>query len=52
MLPGCGNINWEERIATLKSAGYDGYLNLECSTSGDPATTLPATSEFLRRLTC
>jgi sugar phosphate isomerase/epimerase len=52
MLPGCGNINWEECIAALTSVGYDGYLNLECSTGGDPATALPATSEFLRRLTC
>jgi sugar phosphate isomerase/epimerase len=52
MLPGYGNIDWEGCIAALKSVGYDGYLNLECSTSGDPATTLPATSEFLRRLTC
>jgi sugar phosphate isomerase/epimerase len=51
LLPGCGSIDWEGCIAALKSVGYDGYLNLECSTSGDPATTLPATSEFLRRLT-
>jgi sugar phosphate isomerase/epimerase len=51
MLPGYGNIDWEGCIAALKSVGYDGYLNLECSASGDPATTLPATSEFLRRLT-
>jgi hypothetical protein len=50
MLPGYGNIDWAGCIAALKSVGYDGYLNLECSTSGDPATTLPATSEFLTRL--
>jgi sugar phosphate isomerase/epimerase len=51
LLPGHGNIDWAGCIAALKSVGYDGYLNLECSTSGDPATTLPATSEFLTRLT-
>jgi sugar phosphate isomerase/epimerase len=51
MLPGHGNIDWPGCIAALKSVGYDRYLNLECSTSGDPAATLPATSEFLRRLT-
>lgn len=52
MLPGYGNIDWAGCIAALKSVGYDGYLNLECSTSGDPARTLPATAEFLTRLTC
>jgi sugar phosphate isomerase/epimerase len=53
MLAGYGDIDWEGCIAALKSVGYDGYLNLECSTSGDPAMTLPVTSESLgRRLTC
>ncbi len=51
MLPGYGNIDWAGCIAALKSVGYAGYLNLECSASGDPATTLPAASQFLRRLT-
>jgi sugar phosphate isomerase/epimerase len=51
MLPGYGNIDWAGCLAALKSVGYDGYLNLECSPSGDPATTLPATSAFLRPLT-
>jgi hypothetical protein len=30
--------------------GYDGYLNLECSTEGDPSQALPATAAFLREL--
>jgi sugar phosphate isomerase/epimerase len=51
MLPGHGNIDWHGCIAALKAVGYDGYLNLECSTGGDPAATLPATAEFLRKLT-
>jgi hypothetical protein len=31
-------------------AGYDGCVNLECSTTGDPAVTLPAIAAFLRDL--
>jgi sugar phosphate isomerase/epimerase len=50
LLPSMGNIDWPACIEVLRSAGYDGVLNLECSTSGDPAVTLPATAAYLRTL--
>jgi hypothetical protein len=34
----------------LRTMGYDGCVNLECSTTGDPAVTLPATAASLRDL--
>jgi sugar phosphate isomerase/epimerase len=48
LLPGRGSIDWATCLSALSSAGYDGYLNLECSTSGDPAATLPAVASYLR----
>jgi sugar phosphate isomerase/epimerase len=48
LLPGQGNLDWAAYFAVLRSVGFDGYLNLECSTSGDPHITLPATAAYLR----
>jgi sugar phosphate isomerase/epimerase len=50
LLPGCGLLNWHDIFGALAAVGYDGYVNLECSTTGDPAVTLPATAAFLRDL--
>lgn len=50
LLPGHGTLDWTAIIRALKDVDYDGYLNLECSTEGDPATTLPAAATFLRGL--
>ncbi|MHC5797124.1 TIM barrel protein [Lacisediminihabitans sp. FW035] len=50
LLPGHGHLDWPGIIRALRDVGYDGYLNLECSTEGDPASTLPATAVFLRTL--
>jgi sugar phosphate isomerase/epimerase len=50
LLPGRGNINWGSSIAALRDVGFDGYLNLECSTSGDAAQTLPEAARYLRAL--
>jgi sugar phosphate isomerase/epimerase len=50
LLPGHGNIDWERSLATLGETGFDGYLNLECSTTGDPSETLPSTAQYLRAL--
>ena len=50
LLPGRGLLRWEEIFGALRQVGYDGYVNLECSTSGDPAVTLPATATHLREL--
>lgn len=50
LLPGYGSTNWKACMDALKEIGYSGYINLECSTCGDPAETLPKTAEFLRKL--
>jgi len=50
LLPGYGNIDWASCLAALDNLGYDGYLNLECSTAGDPTETLPATAKYLRTM--
>ena len=50
LLPGFGHLPWPEIFQALRDVGFDGYVNLECSTSGDPAHTLPATASRLRAL--
>jgi sugar phosphate isomerase/epimerase len=50
LLPGCGLLDWPGIFGALKTVGYDGYVNLECSTTGDPAVTLPKTAASLRDL--
>jgi sugar phosphate isomerase/epimerase len=50
LLPGCGLLNWHDIFGALAAVAYDGYVNLECSTTGDPAVTLSAIAAFLREL--
>jgi sugar phosphate isomerase/epimerase len=50
LLPGRGHLDWPGIFGALHEVGFDGYVNLECSTDGDPALTLPATAAFLREL--
>ncbi|MBL5825694.1 sugar phosphate isomerase/epimerase family protein [Serratia fonticola] len=50
LLPGHGSIDWQGSFDALKDIGYHGFLNLECSTCGDPTKTLPETASFLRKL--
>lgn len=50
LLPGYGSIDWQAGFEALKEIGYQGFLNLECSTCGDPAKTLPETAKFLQQL--
>ena len=50
LLPGCGLLNWHDIFGALAAVGYEGYVNLECSASGDPAVTLSAIAAFLREL--
>jgi sugar phosphate isomerase/epimerase len=49
LLPGYGNINWKDCLRALKGIGYEGYLNLECSTCGD-VKNLSATADFLKAI--
>ncbi|WP_161804379.1 sugar phosphate isomerase/epimerase family protein [Microbacterium sp. GCS4] len=50
LLPGDGHLDWRGIVDALRDVGYTGALNLECSTNGDPAVTLPRTAAFLREL--
>ena len=49
-MPGYGSIDWERGFRALKAQGYDGYINLECSTMGAPETAIPEAADFLNRL--
>lgn len=50
LLPGMGHLDWPHIFGALRDVGYTGYVNLECSTAGDPADTLPANAAFLTAL--
>jgi sugar phosphate isomerase/epimerase len=50
LLPGHGALDWNAIFAALRDIDYRGAINLECSTTGDPATTLPQTAARLREL--
>ncbi|GAA5149729.1 hypothetical protein GCM10025768_13320 [Microbacterium pseudoresistens] len=50
LLPGYGALDWDGIFQALRDIDYRGAINLECSTSGDPATTLPQTAARLREL--
>jgi len=46
-MPGLGSIDWVAGFTALKDQGYDGFINLECSTMGIPETAIPAAAQFL-----
>lgn len=46
-MPGQGRIDWLAGFKALKDQGYDGFLNLECSTLGKPETAIPEAAQFL-----
>jgi len=50
LLPGRGALDWVGIFAALAEIGFDGAVNLECSTSGDPEQTLPHAAKVLRDL--
>lgn len=50
LLPGHGALDWPSIFAALHDIRFDGALNLECSTTGDPHQTLPETAKLLRDL--
>lgn len=50
LLPGHGRLDWESIFGALRDIGFTGAVNLECSTEGDPAVSLPPTAERLRTL--
>jgi sugar phosphate isomerase/epimerase len=48
--PGAGHLPFAAILATLRDAGFDGPLGLECRWRGDPAEALRMTGQFLRGL--
>lgn len=50
LLPGHGRLDWESIFGALHDIGFEGAVNLECSTEGDPAVSLPETAARLRGL--
>lgn len=50
LLPHRGSLDWEAIFGALQEIGFDGAVNLECSTDGDPDQTLPRTARALREL--
>lgn len=50
LLPGHGSLDWPAIFDALREIGFEGSVNLECSTTGDPAQTLPAAAARLREL--
>jgi sugar phosphate isomerase/epimerase len=50
LMPGHGRLDWESIFGALKDIGFEGAVNLECSTEGDPSVSLPETAARLRRL--
>jgi sugar phosphate isomerase/epimerase len=50
LLPGRGNIDWRRCFGALSEVGYAGFINLECSTSGDARRTLPEVAEYIGSL--
>jgi sugar phosphate isomerase/epimerase len=47
--PGRGHLDFRPGFRALKSAGYDGYLGVECDWIGPPETALRETAVFLRK---
>jgi sugar phosphate isomerase/epimerase len=50
LLPGHGLLDWNEIFTALRDISYQGYVNLECSTEGDPGLSLPPIATYLREL--
>lgn len=50
LLPGYGHTDWKACFEALKEIGYDGFVNLECGTCGEPEKNLPETAKYLRSL--
>lgn len=46
MAPGFGSTNWKAVLSAFKQIGYDGYMNLECSLSGDLTAELKRVKGF------
>ena len=50
LMPGYGSTNWKAIVKALKDIGFDGYMSLECSLTGDPEKTLPEAAAFMKKL--
>ncbi|WP_197234103.1 sugar phosphate isomerase/epimerase family protein [Priestia endophytica] len=48
LLPGQGHTDFNSGLAALRDIGYEGYMALECSISGEPDIVFPQCIRFLR----
>jgi sugar phosphate isomerase/epimerase len=48
--PGAGHVPFERVIATLREAGWDGVLSVECRLRGEPTTAVRECGAYLRGL--
>jgi sugar phosphate isomerase/epimerase len=48
--PGTGHVDFPAVVATLRDAGFDGVLSVECRLRGEPGAAVRACGEYLRAL--
>jgi sugar phosphate isomerase/epimerase len=48
--PGTGHVPFERIVATLREAGFDGVLSVECRLRGEPADAVRECGTYLRSL--
>ena len=46
--PGTGHVPFERVVATLREAGFDGVLSVECRLRGEPADAVRECGAYLR----
>lgn len=49
-MPGCGSIDWEAGFRALKAQNYNGFINFECSTMGNPEKAIPESAAFINAI--
>ena len=50
LMPGYGSTDWKAIVQALADIGYEGFMSLECSLTGDPEKTLPEAAAFMMNL--
>jgi sugar phosphate isomerase/epimerase len=45
--PGVGHLDWPPVMESLRAAGYEGWLAMECTIRGDPRIELPKVANLI-----
>ena len=48
--PGTGHVAFDRIVSTLRDAGWDGVLSVECRLRGEPAEAVRECGAYLREL--